>query len=121
MTTARATSFATLKDLRGYIKCLLNGGSETHCYNYGDNGTGAWSDNTAQLQIPMVALPPHVAVHNKMVRVTLEASQGTNVFIAKCCDKAPDGVIDLNPAALVAAGLPSDCELDCPAQWEWVE
>ena len=54
---ARATSFATLKDLRGYIKCRDNGGSQRFCLNKGDNGEGMWGDNTAQLDVPMVALP----------------------------------------------------------------
>lgn len=120
MNKAKATSFATLKDLRGYIVCLLAGGSETHCYSKGDNGEGAWGDITAQLHTPYVALPESVAVHNKSVRVLLEM-EGARPFYALCGDKGPDGVIDLNPAALQAAGLPTDTELDCPAHWEWSE
>lgn len=68
----------------------------------------------------MVALPSDVAVHNKKVKVILHANQGTNPFVATCNDKSPHGVIDLNPASLVAAGLPSDIELSCPAEWEYI-
>ena len=126
---AKATSFATLKDLYNYIKCRNSGGSETFCYSKGDNGEGAWGDMTATLKTPMVAIPPSEMVarfgkgNSKLargarVRVILK---GCNPFIAEVRDKAPPGVIDLNPAALVAAGLPSDTELNTIAVWEWVE
>ena len=120
MNQARATSFSTLKDLRAYIKCLIDGGSPRHCLNVGDNGEGAWGDNMAQLTVPYVALPPSVGVHNKHLRVVLKGMGHEKPFECICGDKGPDGVIDLNPAALIAAGLPSDTELDCPAEWEWV-
>jgi hypothetical protein len=129
MTTARATSFATFKDLRNYIKCLLAGGSETACYANGDNGEGAWGDVTAQASVAMVALPVSEmekkfgkgnsrAARGKLVRVTLAGR--VQSFTAEVRDKAPDGVIDLNPGALVAAGLPVDTELSTTATWEWV-
>lgn len=125
MTTARATSYSGLKDLVAYIDCLLAGGSESHCYSKGDNGRGCWGDVVAQLKTPMVAIPAAEMVkkfgdsahaRGKLVTVTL---QGGKPFDAEVRDKAPDGVVDLNPAALVAAGLPSDIELDVPATWKW--
>ena len=128
MTTARATSFATLKDLHGYIKCLLDGHTESYCYNFGDNGEGAWGDITAQLHTPMVALPPAEmrarwgstkGAHGKSVIVTLNGQGHGHSFVAVVADIGPPHVIDLNPAALAAAGLPTDTELDCAASWDW--
>lgn len=127
MTTARATSFSGLKDLVAYIDCLLAGGTETHCYSKGDNGRGAWGDVVATIAHPMVALPVsemeakfgHGNSHEakgKLVTITL---QGGQPFQAQVMDKAPAGVVDLNPGALIAAGLPMDTELDVPAVWEW--
>lgn len=127
---ANATSFATFRDLVNYIRCLLNGKSETACYNFGDNGTGAWGDVTAQVRTPMVALPPSAlrakwgstkAGRGKKVRVLLEDQGHEKWFNAIVGDISPEGVIDLNPAALDAAGLPIDTELDCDAEWEWAE
>lgn len=125
---ARSTSFATLKDLRGYINCLLKGGSPTYCYNKGDNGTGYAGANTAQLDKPLVAIPPAEmrkrwgttkAAHLKFVRVKLDIGH-KQPFLAQVGDIGPVGVVDLNPAALVAAGLRSDTELSASATWEWV-
>lgn len=125
--SAKATSFATLKDLEAYIRCLLRGGSQDGCYRYGDNGRGSWGDLTAQLKTPMCAIPPaemirrwgtSKAARGKLVQVLLKNS-GPSV-ICEVRDKGPDGVVDLNPAALLKLGLPSDTELDAPAEWSWL-
>lgn len=127
--SARATSFATLRDLRGYINCLLRGGSESGCYNYGDNGTGSWGDVTAQLQTPMCALPPaemtkqwgsSVKARGKKVLVMFNFGGMMRTVVCECRDKGPSGVVDLNPAALQQAGLSSDTELNVPATWQWI-
>jgi hypothetical protein len=61
-----------------------------------------------------------VAVHNKKVRVTLSIGH-KKPFECICRDIAPPGVIDLNPAALIAAGLDPDDDIDdTHAQWKWV-
>lgn len=123
---SKATSFATFKDLVGYIDCLLAGGTENGCYRKGDNGRGAWGDVTAQVHTPMVALPPgeiaakwgtSKAGRGKLVKVTLAVG---NTFTAEVRDKSPAGVIDLNPASLKAAGLPIDTELNTTATWSWL-
>lgn len=112
---ARATSFATLKDLVAFIKCKAQGGSDNHCFNYGDNGEGAWGDTTAQLSTPMCAL--HGVGHRgDLVKVTI----GNKSVVCELRDRSPEGVCDLNPAALVALGFPSDCELDQPCTFEFV-
>lgn len=126
---ATATSFATLKDLEAYIRCLLGGGSETHCYNYGDNGRGAWGDLTAQLTTPMCALPPQDmvaqwgstnAARGKKVLVMFTFGGTPRAVVCTVGDKGPSGVIDLNPAALQKADLPTDTELNVPATYYWL-
>jgi len=110
----RATSFATFKDLVGYIRCRDAGQSQAECLWKGDNGVGAWGDTTAQLHTPMVALSrANGAQKHRKVRVTVN---GCVPFVAIVGDIAPAGVVDLNPAALVAAGLPIDAELSRPAE-----
>jgi hypothetical protein len=119
VTKARATSFSGLSDLRAYIKCRDAGGSPEHCLSVGDNGLGAFGQVMATLKVAYVALPRGVAVEGKMVTVTLNGMGHGNPFTCIVGDIAPAGVVDLNPGALIAAGLPSDTELDCPAQWDW--
>jgi hypothetical protein len=59
-------------------------------------------------------------VHNKNVRVTLSIGH-KELFECICRDIGPLGVIDLNSAALIAAGLNPDADIDdSHAQWEWV-
>jgi hypothetical protein len=125
--SARATSFATLKDLEAYIRCLQSGKSSTRCYAYGDNGRGAWGDLTAQLKVPMAALSPAAMIRQfgssrlargKKILVTLTGR--AREVICEVRDKGPDGVVDLNPAALEKLGLPSDTELNEPATWRWL-
>ncbi len=127
--TSRATSFATYQDMVAYIKCRNNGGSETGCYSRGDSGIGAWGDVTAQIHTPMVALPvsemvkkwgTSKAARGKKVRVTLPQVGNGRTFAAEVRDKGPAGVIDLNPASLILAGLPEDQELQTTAEWSWV-
>lgn len=123
---ARVTTFATFKDLVGYIKCLIAGGTATKCYLKGDNGVGAWGDTTAQIHTPMCALPPREmvvrfgssrAARGKMVKVHVPRLHRT--VMCECRDKGPNGVVDINPAALQELGLPIDSELNETATWEW--
>jgi len=119
---ARATSFSTRQDLARFAKCVTDGGSVTHCLSVGDNGVGAWGDNVWDPSGPPIcALPSGVAVHNRQVRVTLSIGSG-RPFNCICRDIAPEGVIDLNPAALLAAGLTVDQDINDPnAQWAWAD
>jgi hypothetical protein len=55
--------------------------------------------------------------------VTLFSKSGKPLgkpFICQVGDKGDEGVLDLNPGALVAAGLNPDTELNAVAKWEWV-
>jgi len=127
---AKATSFATYQDLVGFIKCLQKGNSSDYCYNYGVNGEGASGKVTAQRNIPMCALNSAdlhakwgstTAAWGKLVRVKLIGMGHGDEFEAEVADLGPHGVIDLNPAALISAGLPEDTNLSCSAEWDWVE
>ena len=127
MMKARATSFATMKDMVGYIRCRDEGGSAKACLSQGDNGIGCWGDVTARLDVAMCAVPRSEMVRHwgsknnargKQVRVNL--TQRGAVIICEVRDQAPDGIIDLNPGALIEAGMPPDTELNEPAEWEWL-
>ncbi len=122
---AKLTSFATYQDLVGYIKCLQDGNSSEFCYRKGDNGVGASGKTTAQIRVPMVAIPTSEmkakwgstsAAWGKKVKVTLKGKSA----ICEVADIGPKGVCDLNPAALIALGLPQDMELSEQGSWEWV-
>lgn len=113
--TYRATSFAGPQDLRAYIKCRDSGGSGDHCLSYGDNGEGAWGDETWVFDEAIVALPRAVGSRGRKLSVTLNGV----TFQAVCKDISPVGVIDLNPGSLIAAGLDPLTELDTTAQWQW--
>lgn len=124
--TAKMTSFATYQDLVGYIKCRNGGGGENGCYARGDSGIGAWGDVTAQLKVPMCALPPEAMIRRFG---TSRGARGAKVLVwidgiakpvvCECRDKGPEGVCDLNPAALMAFGLPQDLELRKSGRWQW--
>lgn len=125
--SARVTSFATFKDLVGYARCMQKGNDSDFCYRQGDSGVGAWGDVTAQIRTPMVALPPEAmirrwgtsrAARGKKVRVWIDGID--HPVICEVRDKGPEGVVDLNPAALDAFGLPIDTELNRSGKWEWV-
>lgn len=80
---------------------------------------GAWGDPTWKTSgVPICALSRSVAGHNTRIKVTLSVGHG-QPFVCFVRDVAPAGIIDLNPAALIAAGLDPDTELaDYNARWE---
>lgn len=128
MTMLRATSYATRQDLAAYIACRDGGGSSGHCTSTpgeGDNGVGAWGDATWRTDQAWCALGLSLTVKHRSVRVTL-FSKTTGVQIGtsfECAqgDKGDEGIIDLNPGCLKAAGLDPDTELDATAQVEFLD
>ena len=146
MHQGKATSFAGLSDLVAYIDCLVRGKTPdsdspdidtlaNYCLNTGDNGRGCWGDITAQLRQAMCAVSENdmiaqwgskdaargKSIHAQLVPDENGVVQGHgNPFQVQVYDDGPQDVIDLNPAALVAAGLAPDTELSCPVQWQWV-
>ena len=51
-----ASSFADPDDVAAFKRCKKRGGSDLHCFAFGDNGKGAWGDDTTG-DAPMCALP----------------------------------------------------------------
>lgn len=115
----RATSFATRQDLAAFCRAVTQGRTPREALSIGDNGMGAWGDATWKTSgVPICALPRAVAGHNTRIKVTLSVGH-RQPFVCFVRDVAPAGVIDLNPAALIAAGLDADTDLnDENARWE---
>lgn len=128
MITLRATSYATRQDLAAYIACRDGGGSSSHCTSTpggGDNGVGAWEDATWRTDQEWCALGPSLTQQHRSMRVTLfSKTTGAQLGVPFECeqgDKGDEGVIDLNPGCLKAAGLDPDTELDATAQVEFLD
>lgn len=115
---AQATSFATRQDLARFAAYVTAGHSPQAALSVGDNGIGSFGDATWRPDGPPMCALPHGLGHRGMkVHVTLSLPE-TKPFDCICADTSPAGVIDLNPAALLAAGLSADHELNDPhATW----
>lgn len=112
--TLRATSFATRQDLAAFCRHVTRGETVEHALDFGDNGIGAWRDDTWRLSAPpIIALPSTIAEHNKEFYVRLP-NRPSVVVKAICRDIAPPGVVDLNPAALLAFGYLADADINIP-------
>lgn len=117
----RATSFATDQDLVAYAKCRHEGHTDGYCTSHpggGDNGEGAWGDDTTSRTHAYCALGPSLQQKHQRVSVVLY-KKNTNVMMGSCAclqgDKGDEGIIDLNPGALLACGLDPNLELDADA------
>lgn len=127
----KASSFADPKDVAAFKRCKAQGKTDLQCFKVGDNGVGCWGDNTAQLDIPMCAVPPDDmiakwgsvnAAKHKPIVVRVNGHQ----VVCRLADRMPKkknikngAVIDLNPAALKALGLKPPVMVQ--AEWWWVE
>lgn len=117
--TLHATSFATRQDLAAFARAIEHGHTAHEALAVGDNGLGAYGDATWNPDgKAIVALARTVAGHNRRVRVRLFNEGHKQAFDAVVRDIAPAGVVDLNPAALIAAGLGPDTELSDMASVE---
>jgi hypothetical protein len=125
-----ATSFADPKDVRAFEMCKANGGTDQQCFKVGDNGQGAWGDDTKAGTGPCCALPPEDmaetwgAVNEAHLRQVKVVANNQTVF-CEVKDKMPkrknikNGAgIDLNPDACGALGL--NPPVKTPATWEAV-
>lgn len=120
-----ATSFATRQDLAAYIKCRDGGNTSSHCTSTsggGDNGEGMWGDPTWRTDRAYCALGPSLRKKHQKVRVSLWDADGQlgNTFECIQGDGGDEGIIDLNPGSLKAAGLDPDLELDATAVIEFL-
>lgn len=112
--TLRATSFATRQDLADFCRRVTEGDTVRQALNFGDNGIGAWGDATWRLSgQPIIALPSTIAKHNAEFNVLLP-TRPLMLVKAICRDIAPAGVVDLNPAALIAFGYLADADINIP-------
>jgi hypothetical protein len=122
-TPALASVFADPQDLKRYHAAIAGGATEKEALAVGDNGEGAWGDDTTSHNIPMVGLPSDTPglKHGRMVEV--DGPQGK--VIAKVADKMPStenlqgkANIDLNPAAAYLVGHPGGVT---PVSWKWAD
>ena len=58
----KATIFANPSDIAAFKKCNARGNSDNSCFKVGDNGIGAWHDDTT-VDKPYCALPPEKWEH----------------------------------------------------------
>lgn len=130
-TQTMASSFADMADLEAFKRCKKDGHSDKYCFQFGDNGMGAWGDFTATEKVAMCALPPEdwrgrwgsaLAAHWRKVIVIHEG----RAVICRLADTMPHKVnikngcgIDLNPGAAKALGLKPPFKV--PVTWEWAE
>ena len=113
-----ASVFANQADLADYRR--------NHSFATGDNGVGAWGDDTTSQTIPMVALPRDTITDDDHGREVLIMGTNGKTFRAKVADKLPatynikNGAgIDLNPAAARLAGHPGDGI--SPVRWKFAD
>lgn len=105
----KATSFATRQDLAAFCRLVTNGMSPDDALAYGDNGVGAWKDPCWHVSGPPICALPSPYQHNQQVKVTIPQLGKSVVCVV--ADRAPKGVVDLNPAALKAFGLDPDADI----------
>ncbi len=117
MPISYATTFADPEDIRRYQEAIASGMSPNEALKVGDNGKGAWGDDTTSLTDPIIALPADYpgAYHNRLVAV--KGPKG--YVVARVGDTgAPKGRIDLNPAAAQAVGHPGG---KVPVKWSFLD
>lgn len=107
-----ATSFATRQDLAEFARRVCDGMSAHRALNYGDNGIGAWGDPTWKPHgPPMCALPRDYATRNRPAVVSIQIDGERKAVRCICTDISPAGIVDLNPAALLALGFEPDADV----------
>jgi len=122
---AIASSFADPGDVRAFERCKAEGKTDQQCFKVGDNGIGQFGKNTAQDEIPMVAIYKDdmiarwgsvMAAAHRMVTVTIN---GKTIQASVEDRLGVPGRIDLNPACAKELGLtPPFLVKNCV--WNWV-
>jgi hypothetical protein len=110
----KASSFADLADVDAFERCKAMGKTDKECFRVGDNGIGCWGDKTAQVEVPMCALPPDDIVA-RWGSIRAKTARGKLVRV----QANGRSVIDLNPAAAIALKLKPPFLVT--ASWEWCE
>lgn len=128
--SGKASFFAGPQDIRGFKSCKAQGGSDVHCFQFGDNGIGFWGRDCTTEATPLAALPREVwqqagkkggarlsVTHNGK---TVEGELGDTM--PKLANIENGAIIDLNPAFAIAFGIPPN-EMNnhtLPVTWEWL-
>lgn len=126
-----ASSFADPADVAAFRRCKAQGKSDQQCFKVGDNGRGAWNDDTTKTDIPYVAIPRDLiaerwgtenAGRGKKVKVICNGVTFTGIV----GDKMPltsnvknGAIIDLAPGAQRIVGVKAPFKL--PATWWWLD
>lgn len=121
----KASSFADAADKAAFLRCKAKGRSDMECFKVGDNCVGLWGDATDAPR-PMCALPRDeweglgTAARGRLVEVRING----HTVVCELRDTMPrkrnirNGAgIDLNPAAVAAAGLKPP--IMARAAWRW--
>ncbi|MDB5581525.1 MAG: hypothetical protein JWR80_6701 [Bradyrhizobium sp.] len=132
MPKVTASSFADPADVKAYRDAIAAGKSEQEALKVGDNGIGAWGDDTTSESTPMCALPPEdwkgrwktgKAARGKRVAVTYkgqtEIGELRDTMPAKANIKNGAG-IDLNPGFAKRFGVRQPFMLK-NVQWDWAD
>lgn len=128
--SGKASSFADPGDIAAFRKCKATGGSDKHCFSFGDNGIGFFGDDTTEGSGPSCALIPEDmkdewgSINNAHMQ-EVSVKIGDASVICKVKDTLPHrsyqeihngAIIDLNLDACLALGLTPPVMED--ATWE---
>jgi hypothetical protein len=120
----KASSFADPADIRAFRQCKFEGHSDKYCFQFGDNGIGAWGDDTTS-PFPMCALPRDDWKGIAAPRLRgVVVNVGDKEITCLLADTMPwkrnikNGAgIDLNLEACKMLGLKPPIMVD--AEWRW--
>lgn len=125
-----ASSFADTDDILAFKKCKAKGNSDDYCFGFGDNGIGAWGDDTT-VDAPICALPKddlqeRFGDWRKGRGAKVKVTIGDEEVICENRDCMPwkknihnKAGIDLAPGAQKRFGLKAPFMV--PATWEFID
>lgn len=120
----KASSFADPGDITAFKRCKAAGNSDNYCFSKGDNGIGAWGDDTTKAE-PLCALPRDLWAGLSRPNTRLvEVVMGEKRIVCRLADTMPSlanikngAGIDLNPEAVKMLGLRPPIMVN--VKWRW--